>query len=846
MSSRRHTAPILAELPLLGFLPPEARLVIARSFVPVSYEFGSVIVHEGDVADALYVIESGTARVLKTGEGGEEVPLNVLREGDVFGEIGLLEHTTRVATVRASSEVDALRLDRSVFDALVRTNPELRESFERSIERRRRANFFRLHTAFSVLPPEGLETLLELVVPVRAEKGELVIRQGDESGRMYIVVEGRLRAYVEGGDDGHADSAYFRRGDFFGARSIVRGGPRGATVEALEPSQLLALGPALLRRLLAAYPELRTRVEQRVAQYDYRRVARVPLDFEELLPAEVGLQEVVLAEERGDRDEAADAEQGVERFERAAEGRRPKARRVPLIWQLDEMDCGAACVAMVCRAFGRPVSLPAIREAVGTGIDGTSLLGIVRGAGEVGLEARAVRASKSRLDELPLPAIVHWEGNHWIVLADVDGDRVRVADPARGRRRLAALRARGEMVRLRRARRAHSEAGGGAGGAVERPLAVALLPPVPAASRGSVRARAPGRRADASRTRRHRADRRHGDPRRRPGAARPRPARPRGRLRADDRRHDPPALRAESSSPCASTPRRSTTSPAGCSTCPMSYFNTRRTGDIERRLAGVRQVRQFLVQSGVRPDHGGDAAGGRDRAHVRLRLAAGARLPRDRAALRAADALLVAPPAADVRQPRGGVREVRVQPDRRDQGDRDGQGGAARSSALRRMMLTQFGGLAQRIFRADFLIMTYQGAIQAVTFLSLSLFLCVGALQVIDGALSLGEFVAFNALVLLANGPVLTHARALGRGAAEPHPARPPRRRARARARAGRRPLERCGPCESLEGRIRARRGRLPLRRRAGAGHPRGDQLRGRARTDASRSSGAAAPARRR
>src|SRR5262249_30472325 len=66
----------------------------------------------------------------------------------------------------------------------------------------------------------------------------------------------------------------------------------------------------------------------------------------------------------------------------------------------------------------------------------TSLLGIVRGAEEIGVAARAVRASKSRLDDLPLPAIVHWEGNHWVVLYEVGEKHVRVGDPALGIRKL--------------------------------------------------------------------------------------------------------------------------------------------------------------------------------------------------------------------------------------------------------------------------------------------------------------------------------------------------------------------------------------------------------------------------
>src|SRR5207244_5427515 len=87
---------LLHDLPILKFLPPDARNLVVDSFVPESFAFGSPIVREGDEADAFYVLVSGRARVVKTGEGGEEIPLNVLRPGQSFGEMALLEKTTRV------------------------------------------------------------------------------------------------------------------------------------------------------------------------------------------------------------------------------------------------------------------------------------------------------------------------------------------------------------------------------------------------------------------------------------------------------------------------------------------------------------------------------------------------------------------------------------------------------------------------------------------------------------------------------------------------------------------------------------------------------------------------------
>ncbi len=127
------------------------------------------------------------------------------------------------------------------------------------------------------------------------------------------------------------------------------------------------------------------------------------------------------------------AEDGAEDVSPAPPPRR--RRRFPFVRQIDQMDCGAACIAMVCKSFGHDVSITAIREAVGTGTEGTTRRGLTSGGDELGLKMRSIKSSPERLDVLPLPAIIHWQGNHWIVVHGVDGDRVLVADPARGLRK---------------------------------------------------------------------------------------------------------------------------------------------------------------------------------------------------------------------------------------------------------------------------------------------------------------------------------------------------------------------------------------------------------------------------
>jgi ABC-type bacteriocin/lantibiotic exporter with double-glycine peptidase domain len=109
------------------------------------------------------------------------------------------------------------------------------------------------------------------------------------------------------------------------------------------------------------------------------------------------------------------------------------------ILQHSEEDCGAACLATVAKHYGRTFTLTRMREAVGTGSRGTSLLGLRRGAEALGFHARQAQATKEAIEHLndaPLPLIVHWQGNHWVVLYRQRGRKYVIADPAVGIRHL--------------------------------------------------------------------------------------------------------------------------------------------------------------------------------------------------------------------------------------------------------------------------------------------------------------------------------------------------------------------------------------------------------------------------
>jgi ATP-binding cassette subfamily B protein len=118
-------------------------------------------------------------------------------------------------------------------------------------------------------------------------------------------------------------------------------------------------------------------------------------------------------------------------------------RRFPFFSQLDAMDCGPACLRMVAAFHGRDYPLPFLREQSLVDREGASLLGLARAAEAIGLEAMAVQVpfrstepDRTGLADLPLPCIVHWKGDHFVVVYRMDRRYVWIADPETGRQRL--------------------------------------------------------------------------------------------------------------------------------------------------------------------------------------------------------------------------------------------------------------------------------------------------------------------------------------------------------------------------------------------------------------------------
>ncbi|SOZ35536.1 peptidase domain-containing ABC transporter [Cupriavidus neocaledonicus] len=406
-------AAFLASVEILSVLTPEELARLADAAQVLSFGFGDTVCNAGDTAPGLFIVKSGSVRVFNE-EHGKEISMGVRKTGEVFADLALLREYRHESSVRASGKTELLMIPRSVSEAVVAGNPAALAFITSYVAISSAGGFVaRLFDLRGKLDKQELEDAVRSVGVKRVAAGREILKQdGREDRRLYVVRQGTVRI-VRSEEGSEFPLATLGQGDIFGERACVLRQEQLASAIAETDVRLLVIPEKTVQLILERNPRLREVLEERIRVLDRELHRQKKL-------AERRKRPVLL-------DLASRPELGEKLI-----------RRFALVEQAEEMDCGAACLAMICRHYGIPMTLGKLRELANVTTQGATLDSLARAGETLGFTTRGVQCTRDSLMGFELPFIVHWEGYHYVVVYGISSRWVWVADPAIGFRKMSA------------------------------------------------------------------------------------------------------------------------------------------------------------------------------------------------------------------------------------------------------------------------------------------------------------------------------------------------------------------------------------------------------------------------
>jgi subfamily B ATP-binding cassette protein HlyB/CyaB len=393
-----------------AFRPDELEALAAHAEVR-RFDFGDTVYNAGDPGDGLYVIRSGAVRIF-TEEQGKEISMGVRKEGEVFAEIAMLRDYPHESSVRASAKTELLFFPREVFAPALQANAAA-QTFVASYVAINSAGGFvtRLFNLRGKVKKEEIEEFIRSVGIKRVRAGKLILEQDSvDDRRLYVVRQGRARV-VRREDQAEFPLGSLAQGDVFGEKACVLRQEQPASVIAETDVVLLVIPDKTVHFILERNPKLREILEERIRFLERDLQRQKTLAERRSKPL---LLDLVSRPERGERI----------------------IKRFRLVQQAEEMDCGAACLAMICRHYGIPMTLGKLRELANVTREGATLESLSKVGESLGFTTRGVQCTYEALLGFDLPFIAHWEGYHYIVVYGISKHHVWVADPGVGFRKM--------------------------------------------------------------------------------------------------------------------------------------------------------------------------------------------------------------------------------------------------------------------------------------------------------------------------------------------------------------------------------------------------------------------------
>ncbi|XP_038111367.1 cGMP-dependent protein kinase, isozyme 2 forms cD4/T1/T3A/T3B isoform X3 [Culex quinquefasciatus] len=202
---------------------------IVDCMYPVQYGAGSLIIKEGDVGSIVYVMEEGRVEVSREGKY-----LSTLSGAKVLGELAILYHCQRTATITAATDCKLWAVERQCFQTIMMRTGLIRQA--------EYSDFLKSVPIFKNLPEDTLCKISDVLEECYYQKGDYIIRQGARGDTFFIISKGQVRVTIR--QDTTHEEKFIRtlgKGDFFGEKALQGDDLRTANIICDSPEGVTCL-----------------------------------------------------------------------------------------------------------------------------------------------------------------------------------------------------------------------------------------------------------------------------------------------------------------------------------------------------------------------------------------------------------------------------------------------------------------------------------------------------------------------------------------------------------------------------------------------------------------------------
>lgn len=385
----------------------------SKAFEIKEFQLGEIIATFPST-DAFYLVCEGQIRLMSFDpQRKREVSVQLLSKGEIFGADELFEPIVLPYRAVAVNSVQVASIAKENLQSWLSTLSDLEKQWQIATQKRQRLIFFKTLTDLRSLTSHQLQPLFPYLEEKKLEKGTSLEKAlSAESGRFWLR-QGQIQE-----------------------RSLNIG--QAWDYPETNLSEWTAQNDVWLYQLPRQDWELFKGIVPSLANSEQSTATSDPaVKIKNILPNST---QPPSTSNNGRKTTSKPAAQIPQTDSSNVDFPKPLKRRFslwqryPFIAQQSSADCGAACLAMVSQYWNKRISLNFLRNLTEVGRSGATLKNLAKAAERIGYQARPVRASLSALIEQKNPWIAHWRGEHYVVVYRTKGNSILIADPALGKR----------------------------------------------------------------------------------------------------------------------------------------------------------------------------------------------------------------------------------------------------------------------------------------------------------------------------------------------------------------------------------------------------------------------------